>query len=314
MIGPGKAFDTNKYFVICSNVLGGCRGTTGPGSLNPATGCPYAMSFPVITIGDMVRLQKMLIDSFGIRRLLSLSGGSMGGMQALEWAAAYPDSVVSAIPIAATTRHSAQQIAFNEVGRQAIMADHVSALHLLLPIASNSKNFISFPSHHLPKFRFQTPPPPHAIAQSGGTLCHAPSKPYPINNSPPTAPTPPIPPDPVPPKASPAPPSTTANMDSPPPPSPSSASKTSTKSPSSAKTPSPSTSPSTPKSSSPSSASPSPNKSSSASNASTKASAPPSSMRPSPAMANPSWKSATHSSTGITKSPWPRTATTSSPK
>src|ERR1022692_3114534 len=120
MIGPGKAFDTNRDFVICSNVLGGCRGTTGPSSLNPATGCPYAMSFPVITIGDMVRLQKMLIDSFGIRRLLSVSGGSMGGMQALEWAAAYPESVVSAIPIAATTRHSAQQIAFNEVGRQAI--------------------------------------------------------------------------------------------------------------------------------------------------------------------------------------------------
>src|SRR6478672_13512651 len=123
MIGPGKAFDTSKYFVICSNILGGCRGTTGPSSINPATGCPYAMSFPVITIGDMVRLQKMLIDSFGIERLLSVSGGSMGGMQALEWAAAYPESVVSAIPVATTTRHSAQQIAFNEVGRQAIMAD-----------------------------------------------------------------------------------------------------------------------------------------------------------------------------------------------
>ncbi|HXB71347.1 MAG TPA: homoserine O-acetyltransferase [Candidatus Acidoferrales bacterium] len=123
MIGPGKAFDTNKYFVICSNVLGGCRGTTGPASVNPATGCPYAMSFPVITIGDMVRLQKMLIDWFGIRRLLTVSGGSMGGMQALEWAVAFPDSVVSAIPIASTSRHSAQQIAFNEVGRQAIMAD-----------------------------------------------------------------------------------------------------------------------------------------------------------------------------------------------
>jgi homoserine O-acetyltransferase len=122
-IGPGKAFDTNRYFVICSNVLGGCRGTTGPGSINPATGLPYAMSFPVITIGDMVRLQKMLIDSLGIERLLAVSGGSMGGMQALEWAVSHPDRVVSAIPIACTTRHSAQQIAFNEVGRQAIMAD-----------------------------------------------------------------------------------------------------------------------------------------------------------------------------------------------
>src|SRR3974390_2787161 len=123
MIGPGKAFDTNKYFVISSNVLGGCRGSTGPSSINPATGCPYAMSFPVITIADMVRLQKMLIDWFGIERLLSIAGGSMGGMQALEWAVAYPDAVVAAIPIACTTRHSAQQIAFNEVGRQAIMAD-----------------------------------------------------------------------------------------------------------------------------------------------------------------------------------------------
>jgi homoserine O-acetyltransferase/O-succinyltransferase len=123
MIGPGKAFDTNEYFVICSNVLGGCRGTTGPASVNPATGCPYAMSFPVITIGDMVRLQKMLIDRLGIPRLLAVTGGSMGGMQALEWAVAYPDRVVAAIPIACTVRHSAQQIAFNEVGRQAIMAD-----------------------------------------------------------------------------------------------------------------------------------------------------------------------------------------------
>ncbi len=123
MIGPGKAFDTNRYFVICSNVLGGCRGTTGPGSINPATGCPYGMSFPVITVADMVRLQKMLIDWFGIRRLLAVTGGSMGGMQALEWAVAYPEQVVAAIPIATTARHTAQQIAFNEVGRQAIMAD-----------------------------------------------------------------------------------------------------------------------------------------------------------------------------------------------
>lgn len=123
MIGPGKAFDTDKYFVICSNILGGCRGTTGPPSINPETGYPYGMSFPVITISDMVRLQKMLIDHLGIRRLLSVAGGSMGGMQALEWAIRYPDATASAIPIAATCRHSAQQIAFNEVGRQAIMAD-----------------------------------------------------------------------------------------------------------------------------------------------------------------------------------------------
>jgi homoserine O-acetyltransferase len=123
MIGPGKAFDTDRYFVICTNVLGGCRGTTGPSSINPATGCPFAMTFPVITIGDMVRLQTMLIDWFGITRLLAVSGGSMGGMQALEWAVSQPDRVVTAIPIATTARHSAQQIAFNEVGRQAIMGD-----------------------------------------------------------------------------------------------------------------------------------------------------------------------------------------------
>src|SRR3954468_15951840 len=123
MIEPGKGFAPNRYYVICANVLGGCRGTTGPSSINPATGCPYAMSFPVITIGDMVRLQKMLIDYLRIPRLLAVSGGSMGGMQALQWVVAYPDQVVAAIPIASTVRHSAQQIAFNEVGRQAIMAD-----------------------------------------------------------------------------------------------------------------------------------------------------------------------------------------------
>ncbi len=123
MIGPGKAFDTNRYCVICSNVLGGCRGTTGPSSIRPDTAQPYAMSFPVITIRDMVRLQKMLIDHLGIRRLLAVTGGSMGGMQALEWALSYPEMVASVIPIATTARHSAQQIAFNEVGRQAIMAD-----------------------------------------------------------------------------------------------------------------------------------------------------------------------------------------------
>jgi homoserine O-acetyltransferase len=123
MIGPGKGFDTDQCFVICANVLGGCRGTTGPSSINPDTGCPWAMSFPAISIADMVRLQKYLIDHLGIERLLAVAGGSMGGMQALEWAVAYPDRVLAALPIATTARHSAQQIAFNEVGRQAIMAD-----------------------------------------------------------------------------------------------------------------------------------------------------------------------------------------------
>jgi homoserine O-acetyltransferase len=123
MIGPGKAFDTDQYFVISSNVIGGCRGTTGPGSINPATGRPWAMTFPVVTIADMVRLQKKLIDHLGIPRLLAVAGGSMGGMQALEWAVTYPEHVASALPIATTARHSAQQIAFDEVGRQAIMAD-----------------------------------------------------------------------------------------------------------------------------------------------------------------------------------------------
>ena len=123
MIGPGLPFDTDQYFIISSNVLGGCRGTTGPGSIDPTTGQPYGMRFPVITIGDMVRLQKMLIEHLGIERLLAVTGGSMGGMQALQWAVAYPEAVLAAIPIATTARHSAQQIAFNEVGRQAITAD-----------------------------------------------------------------------------------------------------------------------------------------------------------------------------------------------
>ncbi len=123
MIGPNKAFDTNRYFIISSNVLGGCAGTTGPSSTNPATGLPYGSSFPQISFVDMVRLQKMLTDSMGIGKLLSVSGGSMGGMQALQWAVSYPTGVASVIPIASTQRHSAQQIAFNEVGRQAILAD-----------------------------------------------------------------------------------------------------------------------------------------------------------------------------------------------
>jgi homoserine O-acetyltransferase len=123
MIGPGLGFDTDRYFVICANVLGGCRGTTGPSCIDPTTGVPYGMHFPVITIADMVRLQKRLTDHLGIERLLAIVGGSMGGMQVLEWAVAYPECVAAAIPIATTARHSAQQIAFNEVGRQAVMAD-----------------------------------------------------------------------------------------------------------------------------------------------------------------------------------------------
>jgi homoserine O-acetyltransferase len=123
MIGPGKAFDTDKYFVICSNVLGGCRGTTGPSSVNPGTGKPYGLDFPIIGIPDMVNVQKHLIDHLEIDQLLSVAGGSMGGMQALEWLTAHPGRLNSAVVIATATKHSPQQIAFHEVGRQAIMAD-----------------------------------------------------------------------------------------------------------------------------------------------------------------------------------------------
>ncbi|MFA5093766.1 MAG: homoserine O-acetyltransferase [Candidatus Omnitrophota bacterium] len=123
MIGPGKAFDTNKYFVICSNVIGGCKGSTGPSSVNPKTGKPYALDFPIITISDMVNAQRYLIDHFGIDKLLCVVGGSMGGMQTLQWVASYPERVRSAIPIATALKHSPQQIAFDEVGRQAVMAD-----------------------------------------------------------------------------------------------------------------------------------------------------------------------------------------------
>ncbi|OPY76720.1 MAG: Homoserine O-acetyltransferase [Syntrophorhabdus sp. PtaU1.Bin153] len=123
MIGPGKAFDTRQYFVICSNVLGGCRGSTGPSSINPLTGRSFGLQFPLVTIKDMVRAQRYLIDFLGIDRLLAVAGGSMGGMQALQWVASYPERVRSVIPIATTMTHSPQQIAFNEVGRQAIMAD-----------------------------------------------------------------------------------------------------------------------------------------------------------------------------------------------
>ncbi len=123
MIGPGKAFDTDRYYVICSNVLGGCQGSTGPSSPDPATGRPYGSRFPLIGIGDMVKAQTCLIRHLGIEKLLAVSGGSMGGMQALEWLVSYPELVRSAIPVSTSLNHSPQQIAFNEVGRQAIMAD-----------------------------------------------------------------------------------------------------------------------------------------------------------------------------------------------
>jgi homoserine O-acetyltransferase len=123
MVGPGKPIDTDRFFVICANVLGGCMGSTGPASADPETGKPYGLDFPVVTIRDMVRAQAMLLDALGIEKVLCVTGGSMGGMQVLQWAASYPDRVVTAVPIATGARHSAQNIAFHEVGRQAIMAD-----------------------------------------------------------------------------------------------------------------------------------------------------------------------------------------------
>jgi homoserine O-acetyltransferase len=123
MVGPGRPIDTNRYFVIASNVIGGCMGTTGPASLNPATGRPYGLDLPVVTIKDMVHAQAMLIDHLGIDMLLCVAGGSMGGMQVLQWAASGADRVFAAMPIATAARHSSQNIAFHEVGRQAVMAD-----------------------------------------------------------------------------------------------------------------------------------------------------------------------------------------------
>ena len=123
LAGPGGVLDTKRYFLICANVLGGCMGTTGPKEINPETGQPWALDFPVITIRDMVNAQKLLVDRFGIEQLFCVIGGSMGGMQVLQWASGYPGSVYAAVPIAASARHSAQNIAFHEVGRQAIMAD-----------------------------------------------------------------------------------------------------------------------------------------------------------------------------------------------
>ncbi|MEE9587370.1 MAG: homoserine O-acetyltransferase [Hyphomicrobiaceae bacterium] len=123
MVGPGKPVDTTRYFVLCANIVGGCMGSTGPGSLDPATGRPYGLDFPVITIGDMVRAQVRLLDHLGIDKLLAVIGGSMGGMQVLELAAKYGERVFAAVAIATSARHSSQNIAFHEVGRQAVMAD-----------------------------------------------------------------------------------------------------------------------------------------------------------------------------------------------
>jgi homoserine O-acetyltransferase len=123
MVGPGRPIDTGRYFVICPNVVGACMGTTGPASTNPQTGKPWGLEFPVITIRDMVRAQAMLLDELKIDSLFAVAGGSMGGMQVLQWAASYPHRVFAALPIACSTRHSAQNIAFHEVGRQAVMAD-----------------------------------------------------------------------------------------------------------------------------------------------------------------------------------------------
>ncbi|MCW5758708.1 MAG: homoserine O-acetyltransferase [Phenylobacterium sp.] len=122
-VGPGKPLDPTRHFIVCTNVIGGCMGTTGPASIDPATGEPYGLKFPVITIADMVRAQAMLIEDMGIETLFAAVGGSMGGMQVLQWAADYPEKLFSAVVIAAAARHSAQNIAFHEVGRQAIMAD-----------------------------------------------------------------------------------------------------------------------------------------------------------------------------------------------
>lgn len=123
IVGPGKILDTDRYFLICCNTIGGCMGSWGPKSINPKTKQPYNIDFPVLTIGDMVRAQKLFIDHLGIKQLFAVIGGSMGGMFALEWAASYPDRAYAIVAIATSARHTAQNIAFHEIGRQAIMAD-----------------------------------------------------------------------------------------------------------------------------------------------------------------------------------------------
>ena len=123
MIGPGKAFDTDRFFVVSSNLLGGCRGTTGPSSLDPATGRPYGADFPVVTVADMVKVERALLHELGITRLAAVAGGSLGGMQALEWAVRYPDDVDAIIPIASTHALQPQGVAWNAIARNAIVAD-----------------------------------------------------------------------------------------------------------------------------------------------------------------------------------------------
>ena len=123
IVGPGRPVDTNRFFVVCVNILGACMGTIGPSEINPETGKPWGLNLPVITIADMVRAQAMLLDHMGIEQIFAVIGGSMGGMQVLEWTATYPERVFAAIPVAAAASESAQNIAFHEVGRQAIMAD-----------------------------------------------------------------------------------------------------------------------------------------------------------------------------------------------
>src|SRR5256886_8085122 len=166
----GPPIGTGRYFVICPNVVGACMGTTGPASTNPATGMPWGLEFPVLTIRDMVRAQAMLLDHLGIASLFSMAGGSMGGMQVLQWCASYPQRVFSALPIATSTRHSAQNIAFHEVGRQAVMADPEWRHGRYfaegtnprrgppLPRLGNHITYLSHPALH-PQFRRPIPKP-----------------------------------------------------------------------------------------------------------------------------------------------------------
>jgi homoserine O-acetyltransferase len=123
LVGPGRPLDPAKHFIVCANVIGGCSGSTGPGSIDPTTGEPYGLAFPLITVADMVRAQALLVEALGVERLFAVVGGSMGGMQVLQWAADYPERLFAAVCIASAPRHSAQNIAFHEVGRQAVMAD-----------------------------------------------------------------------------------------------------------------------------------------------------------------------------------------------